>query len=284
MADISIAHFGTTLIESAPPEGADQATIPMTGDLERTDQFLSILGAEIYIRNMYPGIGRQFIYRRGEFSDPDYFEKDTFTSYVAEPIPDAGKPRASEAIFRVPHADAQRVANELIDADLIVPRSSLDEFLKAGKDGRLLFSGPDGQQYELTSSAPNRSENHRVYIWTHHADLDDHIAAYEAHFGLKLSGTEDFFGRGTSHLLVRDDPGMTVALITAAEGDVAPKHSFDIFKDAGYSHFRLGAPDKQAALAVSEEAFPDGGGQVSFVHFKDSYLELVQVGEELATG
>ena len=61
MADMSIAHFGTTLIESAPPEGTDQATIPMTGDLARTHEFLTVLGAEIYIRNMYPGVGRQFI-------------------------------------------------------------------------------------------------------------------------------------------------------------------------------------------------------------------------------
>ena len=36
MADMSIAHFGTTLIEAPAPEGADQAGIPKTGDLEKT--------------------------------------------------------------------------------------------------------------------------------------------------------------------------------------------------------------------------------------------------------
>jgi len=283
MADMSIAHFGTTLIEPAPPEGADQASLPMTGELARTDQFLRMLGAEIYIRNMYPGVGRQFIYRRGEFSDPDYFEKDTFTSYIAQPVADAGRPRASETIFRIPHADPVRMARALLQEDLINPLSSVDDFI-SGRAAALLFCGPDRQQYELAQTSPRRADNHRVYIWTRHSDLQDHIAAYDKYFDLQLTGSEDFHGLGNAHLLVREEPGMTIALLTTKEGDVAPKHSFDIFKDAGYSHFRLGAPDKRAVLAESQEAFPDGGGQVSFVHFKDSYLELVQIGEELKSG
>lgn len=280
MADMSIAHFGTTLIETPPPADADQASIPMTGDLARTDQFLRMLGAEIYIRNMYPGVGRQYIYRRGSLTDPDYFEKDTFTSYIAEPVPDTGRPRAGETIFRIPHAQPVQIARELIEQALIEPLSSIDDFLH-GDTATLLFVGPDRQQYELAPTAARRADNHRVYIWTSHQNLPDHIAAYEQHFNLRLTGREDFYAMGTAHVLVRDDPGMTVVLLTAQEGDVAPKHSFDIFKDAGYSHFRLGAPDKQAALAASREAFPDGGGQVSFVHFNNSYLELVQIGEEL---
>ena len=59
------------------------------------------------------------------------------------------------------------------------------------------------------------------------------------------------------------------------------QHSFDIFKDAGYSHFRLGSPDKSLVLDNAEEAFPDGGGPVAYVHFQNSYLELVQIGVEI---
>ena len=114
MADLSIAHFGTTLIEPPPSEGEDQASIPMTGDLGRTDEFLRILGAEIYIKNMYP-FGRQFIYKRGEVTDPDYFEKDTFTSYTAVPLPETDSPRVAETIFRLPHRDARQIAVSLMD-------------------------------------------------------------------------------------------------------------------------------------------------------------------------
>ena len=279
MADMSIAHFGTTLIESPPAADADQASIPMTGDLARTDQFLRMLGAEIYLRNMYPGVGRQYIYKRGSLSDSDYFEKDTFTSYIAEPVPGLDKPRAGDTIFRLPHKAPQDVVQALADADLIVPISSFDAFL-AGDADTLLFLGPDHQQYEICASLPQRHQNHRIYIWTSKQDLEDHQTGYAQDFDLHFETTEDFYGLGTAHLMVRTDPGITIALVTTNEGDVAPKHSFDIFKDAGYSHFRLGAPDKKRVLQKSQEAFPDGGGPVSYVHFKDAYLELVQVGTE----
>ena len=281
MTDMSIAHFGTTLIESAPDEGVDQASIPMTGDLARTDDFLSILGAEVYIRNMYPGVGRQYIYRRGDIDDPAYFEKDTFTSYVAEPLPEIGGPRVADIVFRITHADAVGVARRLMDAGLMAPRSSWDDFVSGAAD-RLLFTGPDRQQYELTTSGPLRHENHRVYIWTRAEDLDAHVQGYAEHFDIHAAGTEDFYGMGTAHLLVREAPGITVALVTPGDGELAPKHSFDIFKDAGYSHFRLGSPVKQQVLDVSEEAFPDGGGPVSYVHFQNAYLELVQNGTDSA--
>ena len=278
MADMSIAHFGTTLIESAPAEGADQLAIPMTGDLGRTDEFLRIFGAEIYIKNMYP-FGRQFIYKRGEPEDPDYFEKDTFTSYTAETLPETSTPRIGETIFRLPHQASRQVAAALIEKELIEPLSDYMAF--ANDDAEtLLFLGPDKQQYELAQSGANRHENHRVYIWTDSADLETHQQAYEEHFGLKFTELEDFFGLGTAHLLVRENPGITIALLTLNTGDISPKYSFDIFKDAGYSHFRLGAPDKSRVLEHSDEAFPDGGGPVAFVHFNNSYLELVQIGEQ----
>lgn len=279
MADMSIAHFGTTLMESPPAEGEDQASIPMTGDLSRTDEFLRILGAEVYIKNMYPGVGRQYIYRRGTPNDPDYFEKDTFTSYVAERVPDPGAPRVGETIFRLPHPDAIDVAKTLMEAGLIAPRSSWDEFV-AGRSDRLLFEGPDLQRYELSQSTGVRAENHRVYIWTDTAELQSHKTGYAEEFGIHFAGTEPFYNLGTAHLLHRDDPGITIALVTREE-PLSPKHSFDIFKDAGYSHFRLGSPNKERVLQVSEEAFPDGGGPVSYVHFQNSYLELVQVGQKI---
>ena len=280
MADMSIAHFGTTLIETAPAEGEDQASIPMTGDLKRTNEFLNIFGAEVYITNMLPGIGRQYIYRKGDFEDPDYFEKDTFTSYSATPLPTADAPRIGEAIFRLPHQHAIDVAVQLNSAGLIEPLSPFEPFINGSSD-RLFFAGPDGQRYELCQSTDRRHENHRIYIWTDADDLEDHRQGYAEFFDINFSATENFYNNGTAHLLVREDPGITIALVTLNEGQIAPKHSFDIFKDAGYSHFRLGSPDKAKVLSNSEEAFPDGGGPVAFVHFQNSYLELVQIGTEI---
>jgi len=279
MADMSIAHFGTTLIESPPSEDEDQAAIPMTGDLGRTDEFLQILGAEIYIKNMYP-FGRQFIYKRGEFTDPDNFEKDTFTSYTAVQLPETDTPRVGETIFRLPHHNARQIAGSLMDGGLIKPVSAHNDFVN-GTVNALFFMGPDGQQYELVESSKTRHENHRVYIWTDAEDLPSHRQGYETNFDLTPQGTEDFYGIGTAHLLVRKDPGITIALLTLNDGAISPKHSFDIFKDAGYSHFRLGAPDKSQVLGNAQEAFPDGGGPVAFVHFQNSYLELVQIGAEV---
>ena len=275
MADMSIAHFGTTLIESAPSKDADQASTLMTGDLGRTDEFLRILGAEIFIKNLYP-FGRQFIYKRGEVTDPDYFEKDTFTSYTAAPLPDTDSPRVAETVFRLPHQHPRQIATSLMDKGLIKPLSSYDEFVN-GSLATLFFIGPDRQRYELIESSKSRHKNHRIYIWTDDKDLENHKRGYAANFDIRLLGTEDFYGIGTAHLLVREDPGVTIALLTLKAGDISPKHSFDIFKDAGYSHFRLGSVDKLQVLNNAEEAFPDGGGPVAYVHFQNSYLELVQI-------
>ena len=279
MADMSIAHFGTTLIEPRPSEGEDQAAIPMTGDLGRTDEFLRILGAVICIKNMYP-FGRQFIYKRGEVIDPDYFEKDTFTSYTAVPLPETDSPRVAETIFRLPHRDARQIAASLVDRALINPLSGYDDFVN-GSSPALFFIGPDRQQYELIESSRIRHKNHRIYIWTDEKNLENHKSGYEKNFNIRFQGTEDFYGFATAHLLVREDPGVTIALLTLKKGELSPKHSFDIFKDAGYSHFRLGSPDKSQVLVNAEEAFPDGGGPVAYVHFQNSYLELVQIGVEI---
>jgi hypothetical protein len=276
---MSIAHFGTTLIEPAPSEGEDQAAIPMTGDLGRTDEFLRILGAVIYIKNMYP-FGRQFIYKRGEITEPDYFEKDTFTSYTAVPLPETDSPRVAETIFRLPHRDARRITALLMDRGLINPLSSYDEFVN-GSSPALFFVGPDRQQYELIDSSKVRYKNHRIYIWTDKKNLEKHKRGYAKNFNITFQGTEDFYGFATAHLLVREEPGVTIALLKLKKGELSPKHSFDIFKDAGYSHFRLASPDKSQVLNNAEEAFPSGGGSVAYVHFQNSYLELVQIGVEI---
>jgi hypothetical protein len=277
MMDLAIAHYGTTLIEVAPSEGEDQASIPITGELARTDEFLKLLGMEVAISNMYPGIGRQYIYKRGDLADPDYFEKDSFTSYTAEQVPDTNAPRISETIFRITHESATEVARQLVNQNLIDPKSSVEDFLDGRKD-RLLFRGPDRQHYELMCTQPTRAMNHRIYVWTDSVDLAAHTQGYQDYFNISATGTEDFYAIGTAHLLVREDPGITIALLTLNAGELAPKHSFDIFRDAGYSHFRLASPNKAEVKTVSEEAFPDGGGEVSFVHFQNSYLELVQIG------
>jgi hypothetical protein len=228
---------------------------------------------------MYP-FGRQFIYKRGEVTDPDYFEKDTFTSYTAVPLPETDSPRVAETIFRLPHRDARQIAASLVDKELINPSSGYDEFVN-GSSPALFFVGPDRQQYELIESSKVRHKNHRIYIWTDEKNLENHKSGYEKNFNITFQSTEDFYGFATAHLLVREDPGVTIALLTLKKGELSPKHSFDIFKDAGYSHFRLGSPDKSLVLDNAEEAFPDGGGPVAYVHFQNSYLELVQIGVEI---
>ena len=227
---------------------------------------------------MYP-FGRQFIYKRGEVTDPDYFEKDTFTSYTAVPLPETDLPRVAETIFRLPHRAARQIAVTLMDRGLIKPLSGYSEFVN-GDLPALFFVGPDRQQYELIESSNVRHQNHRIYIWTNDKDLERHRVGYAENFDIRFQNTEDFYGIGTAHLLVRKDPGVTIALLTPKNGAISPKHSFDIFKDAGYSHFRLGSLDKSLVLNNAEEAFPDGGGEVAYVHFQNSYLELVQIGAE----
>ena len=57
----------------------------------------------------------------------------------------------------------------------------------------------------------------------------------------------------------------------------------DIFAQQGYPHFRLGAPDKSAALAAGEIVFPDTG-DVSYLLIEGAYLELVELAPVGAVG
>jgi len=258
------------------------------------------------MENMYPGIGRQYIWRRGVEADPDYVEKDNFTFYVTRPQdllvgdrvasrprrrrhrdaegsyaarsrPVTDGPRQGDTIFRLTHRDPRGVFSAWRDRSLVDGTDAGAE--KAFLDGAaqwLLLRGPDGQYYELGRTQPSRRENHRVYIWTQPEALAETSAAFVDHFALKAAGSTNFHAVATANLLEREEPGITIALLTPLDGrELAPRWSEDIFVEAGYSHYRLGAPDQARTIAASREAFP-AGGDVAFVYFKDSYLELVQ--------
>lgn len=286
MATPSIAHFGTTLIEVAPPEGVRQEDVPLTGALERTDRFLRLFGMTLAMRNLYEGLGRQYIYRRGRQDNVDYVEKDTFTSYTGVTRPDVGLPRVGDTIFRLTHADPIGIYRTLRGEDLIECLGSADQeaaFL-AGSGESLLFMGPDAQRYELCSTRPTTAENHVVYIWTDPGELDETIGDFTQEFGFAPAGDGDFHGLGKLSLIKRETPGMTMGFITPfAPDQIAPRWTDDIFREGGYSHFRLGSPDMAHTQKISREAFPQGG-DVAFIYFRESYLELVQIHEEEVSG
>jgi hypothetical protein len=284
----SIAHFGTTLIEPPPPPGVAQSDIPVTGDVARTLQFLEVLGLEPAVRNLYDGVGRQFIWRRGDPRDSDYLEIDTFTSYRAVSRPATAGPRVGDTIFRVTHADPQRVYQTWRARGLAVPvgRFEAEADFRAGRRAEILVRGPQGQWFELTQSVSDRVLNHAVYIWTDPERVAAVAASYADTFGLDPAEPDtdgsgsDFHGIARVRRLRRASPGITIGLLTPLSGNaVAPRWSTDIFLEAGYSHFRLGTFDKQATRARTQTAFPDGG-DVSFVYFEDSYLELVEIGPD----
>ncbi|MFN0148093.1 MAG: hypothetical protein ACKVT1_16430 [Dehalococcoidia bacterium] len=278
-----IPHFGTTLYEEAPPEGTDQAAIPFTGMLARTDRFLTLLGAECFIQNFYGPLGRQYIYRRGKIGDVDYFEKDSFTSYSARFAPAASGPRIADTIFRVVHRDARSVYRQMLAEDLVRPigpdgdeRQFLDRATRS-----LLVMGPDDQRYELSETAETVLENHAVFIWTDPARLPDTVRQYAVQmdlvdrFGAKL----DFHGIGEATVLTRLSNPITVGLLTPYPGErLSPRWTDDIFKQVGYSHFRLASPRKEYVVAHNQQVFPDTG-DVSYVLFNEAYLELIQLEE-----
>ena len=274
MATPSIAHFGTTLPEEAPPPDAVQIEIPFSGALEATDDMLRRFGFELMIRNMYPGVGRQYIYKRGQHSDVDYVEKDSFTSYsswVAEPEAD-GAPRHGDTIFRLPHRDAAGIVAELAEAGLVRVLGAADE------QGRVLVVGPDSQTYEITPTVDDRVANHAIAIWTTPDEVDQIVADYHDQFGLELTDKTDFHGIADAVVLTRSEPPVTIMLLVPkAGGRVAERLTDDVFGPVGFSHFRLGAPSKAVVQAspAAREAFPDTG-DVSYVHFHHAYLELVE--------
>jgi len=279
MGTPSIAHYGTTLMEAQPPEGTVYADHPKEGDLAKTLEFLDLFGFKPLIENMYEGLGRQYIWSRGSQDDADYVEKDTFTSFASVERPQTDMPRVGDTFFRMSHADPVGIYRTLKARKLVDPMVNAEyetAFLARAVDC-IIYRGPDGQRYELCATLETTAENHTVYICTDPAELEATMADFVAEFGLTPAGTEDFYGYATAHLLKREDPGITIALLTAAEGTaLEPRWTDDIFKEAGYSHYRMGSPDMAHTEEVTRQAFPKGG-DVAFVYFRESYLELVQV-------
>ncbi len=282
MATPSIPHFGTTLYEVPPPADADQSAIPFEGQLARTDRFLTLLGAEIMIRNFYgPTVGRQYIYRRGQMGDLDYFEKDSFTSYSASFPPPSERPRIGDIVFRVVHRDVRNLYQRMLREDLVRPIGP-DGESKAFLEGAvrsLLIMGPDDQRYELSEAADTHVENHAIFIWTDPKTMADTVRGYAVQFDLvnRVGAKQDFHGIGEVTLLSRLEPPVTVGLLTPYAGQtVAPRWTDDIFAQVGYSHFRLGSPRKEYVKSHNRQVFPDTG-DVSYVLFNEAYLELVQL-------
>ena len=276
MGTPAIAHFGITISEAPAPAGVDQRTIAITGALQGQLEFLRVLGFQPHIENFLPGIGRQYIWRRGSVGDVDYIEQDNFTSYTATARPATAGPRQGDAIFRLTHRDPISVFRTLRAQGLIeVDATQAAEFEHRDRDW-ILLSAPSGQRYELGATAPTAAGNHVAYVWTAAADVSRVQAEYQAHFGLIHSAAQDFHGLARVELLTRDAPGATVGLLhSPTTAALSPRWSEDIFAEAGYPHFRLGAIDKLGTEATARQAFPPGG-DVSYVYFADSYLELVQ--------
>lgn len=279
MASPAIAHYGTTIIEAPAPAGVDQRAIPHTGALAATLRLLELYGFEPLIENMYDGVGRQYIRRRGQLTDPDYIEFDAFTSYRAVERPTSTTARVGDTIFRLTHRHPLEVYRQAATLGLLAPanRSADANTYLLGDSPWLLARGPNGQLFELGTTQSTRRDNNVVYIWTAADVLNQTASEFCTQFGMQEAGVERFHDVGHVMRLQRQRPGMTIGLVTALAGEqVAPRWSDDIFVEAGYSHYRMGSPDKPKTLAASRQAFPDGG-DVSFVYFRDSYLELVQV-------
>lgn len=278
----SIAHYGTTIIESPPREGEVQKDIPQAGALDGTLRLLNLFGFEPLIENMYPGVGRQYIRRRGKPTDPDYVEFDAFTSYRAVERPTTDGPRVGDTIFRLTHADPVSVFRKAMAQHLVTTTADTATIaaFERGEHATLLVRGPNGQGLELARTAPKRPDNHVIYIWTEASALDATAEDFCSQFHMTRGQSERFHDLGNVLRLRRERPGITIGLLTPRPGlKLSARWSDDIFLEAGYSHFRMGSPDKTRTLAASRQAFPDGG-DVSFVYFRDSYLELVQVHED----
>ena len=279
MASPAIAHYGTTIIETPAPAGVDQRSIPHTGALAGTLRLLELYGFEPLIENMYDGVGRQYIRRRGQITDPDYIEFDAFTSYRAVERPSTDTPRIGDTIFRLTHQRPVDLYRQAAALGLLNPanRSADANAFLHGDSPWLLARGPNGQLFELGATQATRRDNNVVYVWTASDVLEQTASDFCTQFGMEDAGADLFHDVGRVMRLQRQRPGMTIGLLTPLSGEqVAPRWSDDIFVEAGYSHYRMGSPDKRRTLAASRQAFPDGG-DVSFVYFRDSYLELVQV-------
>jgi hypothetical protein len=272
-------------MEAAIPPG-EMRNAPLAGQVLRTQRFLELLGFRPKITNLYPGLGRQWITCRGELGDPDYVEKDSFSSFAARELPTEadGRPRSGDIVFRLPEPDPIATLHRLRAEDLVSPY--LDS------PGSFVV-GPDLAIYELARATADHAENRTISIWTSHADVAQVAADYETWFActtLAKDAPVEGLPCARATVLRRDGEGaVTIRLLTLADGrDVAPRivgpdadtdPGRDIFTQAGYGHFRLGARDRDAVRAVSRKVFDDTG-DVAYALFHHAYLELVELAAE----
>jgi hypothetical protein len=272
-----LAHYGVTVSE--PPVPDDRLDVdPPGGDAGRGLEFLAWLGFEPLHTNLYAGVGRQWILRRGKAGDPGYVERDLFTSFRADAVERAGTdvPHAGDAVFRLPVDDPDGVLAELRARGWAEPY--------AGVDGPL-FRAPDAAVYELAPITGDDSIDRTISLWTDAADLARAVGTWTTVFGFERhEGRRPFHGIAEATVLNRSGAGAaTLQLLTPLDGASLPARvTDDIFAQQGYPHFRLGAPDKAAAQAVGATVFPDTG-DVSYVLVEGAYLELVSLADESNT-
>lgn len=263
-----LAHYGVTVAE--PPVADDRlASDPPGGNAAEGLAFLRHLGFEPLHENLYAGIGRQWILRRGQRGDAGYLERDLFTSFRAGGVARAGGevPAVGDVVFRLPVADVDATMAGLRERGWARPY--------LGADG--LFVAPDAAVYEIAPITGDDATDRTISLWTDPATLDRAVATWCDLFGLELTAKrEPFHGVADATVLRRTGPGaVTLQLLTPiGGGPLAPRVTDDIFAQEGYPHFRLGAPDKAVALAAGEVVFPDTG-DVSYVLIEGAYLELV---------
>ena len=268
-----LAHYGVTVAE--PPVPDDELSTAAPGGAAGDGlAFLRWLGFEPLHTNLYAGVGRQWILRRGERGDAGYLERDLFTSFRAG-VPWGGleraggpTPRVGDSVFRLPVTDPAATLAGLRERGWAAPY--------LGVDGPL-FVGPDAAVYELAPITGDDAVDRTISLWTDPATLDRAVASWHDLFGLELAAKgEAFHGVAEATVLRRvGDGAVTLQLLTPLAGAaLAPRITDDIFAQEGYPHFRLGAPDKPRALAAGEVVFPDTG-DVSYVLVEGAYLELV---------
>lgn len=269
-----LAHYGVTVAE--PPVPDDHLDVdPPGGDAAAGLEFLRWLGFVPLHTNLYAGVGRQWILRRGERGEPGYLERDLFTSFRADDpqVAGADTPRVGDVVFRLPLDDPAGRLAELRERGWADPYLGSDE----------LFRGPDAALYEPAPITGDGAVDRTISLWTDPARLDDAIDTWGSVFGFEVVGrAASFHGVADATVLRRGGVGpVTLQLLTPGDGTpLEPRITDDIFAQHGYPHFRLGAPDKAKALAAGEIVFADTG-DVSYLLIEGAYLELVQLVDDL---
>ena len=163
--------------------------------------------------NLYAGIGRQWILRRGEVGDPGYLERDLFTSFRGDEAAPAGtdEPHVGDAIFRLPVDDPAATLAGLRERGWAEPYAGV-----AGP----LFRGPDATVYELAPITGDDAIDRTISLWSDPATVDRAVATWHDVFGLEevVRGLP-FHGIAEATVLRRAWPGpVTLQLLTPLDG------------------------------------------------------------------